>query len=147
MPRSIQVRCTSCTPYIFLPGGKVLLYTMDTDKRCRSYRNGLNTIALTWVEQRQARHRFLQRQTFTYTNTMQNFAASRPLVKTPQELIQNYLDSEIDPLAIERLLTDMTMHYIRPTNDWNLSPDNIYKVLEYTGFIMDLLRGIFPNEE
>jgi hypothetical protein len=77
---------------------------------------------------------FLQRQTFTYTNTMQNFAASLPLVKTPEELIQNYLDSEIDPLAIERLLTDTTMHYILPTNDWNLSPDIIGVHRFYYGF-------------
>jgi hypothetical protein len=82
-----------------------------------------------------------------YTGTMQHFHLTRPLVQTPEELIQNYLECEIDPLAIERLFTDMVLHYIRPSTDWNPSPEDVYRVIEYPGFVLELLRAIFPHQE
>jgi len=50
------------------------------------------------------------------------------------------------PLAIERLLTDMILHYIRPSTDWSPSAEDVCRVIQYTGFIPEFLCGIFPHE-
>ena len=59
---------------------------------------------------------------------------------TAEEILQHFLDYENDPIEIERLHNDMLLHYLRATNDWNLSRNLAVKAIDQCGAVTMLLR-------
>lgn len=92
------------------------------------------------VGQRQVRHRLLLHATFNFINMRQY--ENVPCRLTAQKVIQNFLDHETEPIDIERLCNDMLIHYLRPTNDWNLAREHRKLAIENAEILLELLRGI-----
>jgi hypothetical protein len=67
-------------------------------------------------------------------------------IPSKENVIDNFLRTEYDLLEIERLYTDMVLHYILPTNDWNLGSRRTTEVLENSVIIQDLIRGLIRAE-
>ena len=61
---------------------------------------------------------------------------------TAEQIVEYFKDFAENTIEIERLYTDMVLHYIRPAENWNLSPKDIAWVIEQGEMVTDLLRRI-----
>ncbi|MCF0048649.1 hypothetical protein LXM25_01190 [Dyadobacter sp. LJ53] len=61
---------------------------------------------------------------------------------TAEEILQHFLDYENDPIEIERLHNDMLLHYLRSTDEWNLSRHLAVKAIDQCETVTMLLRHI-----
>jgi hypothetical protein len=114
-----------------------------TDERCRGYRNCLNTIAFLEVGQRQVRHRFLLHDT---SNHQQIMCSSEDHLRenlTAEELLQSFLTPDIDLIELERVQSDLLMHYFRPESDSYPSRERAAQVLDQSETMMKILRQIW----
>lgn len=61
---------------------------------------------------------------------------------TAEQIVEFFKDFAVETIAIERFYTDLVLHYIRSTENWNLSPRNIAWVIEQGEMVTDLIRRI-----
>jgi hypothetical protein len=59
-----------------------------------------------------------------------------------EELLSNYLNQDVDLIEIERMLNDMLRHYLRPTDEWNLSRKYALLALDTSEVLTRLLKEI-----
>jgi len=61
---------------------------------------------------------------------------------TPAQIIENFLGTGIDPVALERLHVDILLHYLRPVEDHRPSIAHTQEIIDDGGIITDLIRQI-----
>ncbi|MCF0038793.1 hypothetical protein [Dyadobacter fanqingshengii] len=59
-----------------------------------------------------------------------------------EELLGNYLNQDVDLIEIERMHNEMLRHYLRPTDEWNLSRKYALLALDTSEVITRLLKEI-----
>ena len=59
-----------------------------------------------------------------------------------EELLSNYLNQDVDLIEIERMHNEMLRHYLRPTDEWNLSRKYALLALDTSEVLTRLLKEI-----
>lgn len=61
---------------------------------------------------------------------------------TAESIIEDFLSQGVDAIEIERILNDMLIYYLRPTDDWAPSRTYAVEVIDSAEIMISMLRGI-----
>jgi hypothetical protein len=59
-----------------------------------------------------------------------------------EELLSKYVNRDVDLIEVERMYTDMILHYFHPANGWNPSYQHKLDILYSADVITRLLRDL-----
>jgi hypothetical protein len=81
-------------------------------------------------------------ETNRYIRAMSDFTSVPTQKFTAEELLQHFTSTGYDIAELEHFFVDLVLHYLYPTDDWEVTPRRTRETLDKACVFLDLLKGV-----